>query len=150
MRRRPDAANGTMEFVIAAAVEQAKSDGLEILSLSGAPLANAAPESSLEVRASVVAQLLDYVGRSLEPAYGFRSLLNFKKKFRPQFVPLWLIYPDATDLPAVGAAIGRCYLPRLSVLQLSTLLRDLRPKAPAQPRQTLPPQTQEAHREPTS
>jgi len=140
MRRRPDAANGTMEFVIAAAVEQAKSDGMDLLSLSGAPLANAAPESSqLEVRASVVAQLLDYVGRSLEPAYGFRSLLNFKKKFQPQFVPLWLIYPDTTDLPAVGAAIGRCYLPQLSVLQLSRLLRDLRPKA-----------TQEVHREPAS
>jgi phosphatidylglycerol lysyltransferase len=128
MRRRPDAANGTMEFVIAAAVEQAKSEGLELLSLSGAPLAHAAPESPLDVRASAVAQLLDYVGRSLEPAYGFRSLLNFKKKFQPEFVPLWLIYPDTTDLPAVGAAIGRCYLPRLSVLQLSRLLRDLRPK----------------------
>lgn len=132
MRRRPDAANGTMEFVIAAAVEQAKADGLQLLSLSGAPLANAAPESSpTEVRASVIAQLLDYVGRSLEPAYGFRSLLNFKKKFQPEFVPLWLIYPDTTDLPAVGAAIGRCYLPQLSVLQLSRLLRDLRPKATA-------------------
>jgi lysylphosphatidylglycerol synthetase-like protein (DUF2156 family) len=140
MRRRPDAANGTMEFVIAAAVEQAKTDGLELLSLSGAPLANAAPESSqLDVRASVVAQLLDYVGRSLEPAYGFRSLLNFKKKFQPEFVPLWLIYPDTTDLPAVGAAIGRCYLPQLSVLQVSRLLRDLRPRA-----------IQEAHREPAS
>lgn len=132
MRRRPDAANGTMEFVIAAALEQAKADGLQLLSLSGAPLANAAPESSpTEVRASVIAQLLDYVGRSLEPAYGFRSLLNFKKKFQPEFVPLWLIYPDTTDLPAVGAAIGRCYLPQLSVLQLSRLLRDLRPKATA-------------------
>ena len=140
MRRRTDAANGTMEFVIAAAVEQAKSEGLDFLSLSGAPLANASPESSsLDVRGTVVAQLLDYVGRSLEPAYGFRSLLNFKKKFQPEFVPLWLIYPDATDLPAVGAAIGRCYLPRLSVLQLSRLLRDLRPKA-----------TQEVHREPAS
>jgi lysylphosphatidylglycerol synthetase-like protein (DUF2156 family) len=129
-----------MEFVIAAAVEQAKSDGLEILSLSGAPLANAAPESStLDVRGSVVAQILDYVGRSLEPAYGFRSLLNFKKKFQPEFLPLWLLYPDTTDLPAVGAAIGRCYLPRLSVVQLSGLLRDLRPKP-----------THEAHREPAA
>ncbi|WP_374947495.1 bifunctional lysylphosphatidylglycerol flippase/synthetase MprF [Agreia sp.] len=140
MRRRPDAANGTMEFVIAATVEQAKADGLELLSLSGAPLANAAPESSSrEASASVVAQLLDYVGRSLEPAYGFRSLLNFKKKFQPEFVPLWLIYPDTTDLPAVGAAVGRCYLPQLSVLHLSRLLRDLRPKA-------IP----EVHRESTS
>lgn len=140
MRRRTDAANGTMEFVIAAAVEQAKSDGLEILSLSGAPLANAAPESStLDVRGSVVAQILDYVGRSLEPAYGFRSLLNFKKKFQPEFLPLWLLYPDTTDLPAVGAAIGRCYLPRLSVVQLSGLLRDLRPKP-----------TPEARREPAA
>jgi phosphatidylglycerol lysyltransferase len=141
MRRRPDAANGTMEFVIAAAVEQAKSDGLELLSLSGAPLANAVPGSSSldDGRTSIVAQLLEHVGRSLEPAYGFRSLLNFKKKFQPQFVPLWLVFPDVTDLPAIGAAIGRCYLPELSVLQLSRLLRDLRPKA-----------TQEAQRESAS
>ena len=44
------------------------------------------------MRGTVVAQLLDYVGRALEPAYGFRSLLNFKKKFQPELsLPLWLI-----------------------------------------------------------
>ncbi|CAD5991154.1 bifunctional lysylphosphatidylglycerol flippase/synthetase MprF [Agreia sp. COWG] len=129
MRRRPEAANGTMEFLITAAVEQMKTDGVEVLSLSGAPLANASAGASADTQqSSLVEQLLDYVGQSLEPAYGFRSLLNFKRKFQPRFVPLWMVYPDATDLPAIGAAIMRCYLPELSVLQTSRLVRDLRKK----------------------
>ena len=46
--------------------------------------------------------------------YGFRSLLAFKAKFQPRYEPLYMIYPDAASLPAVGAAVARAYLPRLN------------------------------------
>ena len=65
-------------------------------------------------------QLLDRVGRQLEPVYGFRSLLRFKAKFDPAYRPLYLLYPDPAALPAIGTAIARAYLPDPS---LATLLK---------------------------
>jgi lysylphosphatidylglycerol synthetase-like protein (DUF2156 family) len=59
----------------------------------------------------------------LEPAYGFRTLLTFKKKFQPEFVPLVMAFPDPVQLPAIGTALGRAYLPDLSVGAVVRLVR---------------------------
>jgi len=72
-----------------------------------------------------VQQLLELLGRSLEPVYGFRSLLAFKSKFQPEHVPLYLTYPDAATLPTIGNAIARAYLPTISLSQSVALLRKL-------------------------
>lgn len=122
MRRRADGMNGVMEFVIAEAAGRAQLDGLEFLSLSGAPLAVAPSDE----KPSSLDRVLAMVGRSLEPVYGFRSLLNFKQKFQPRLVPLHLAYPDAMSLPAIGIAISRCYLPDLTLRQSGALMRGLR------------------------
>jgi phosphatidylglycerol lysyltransferase len=60
---------------------------------------------------------LDRVGRTLEPVYGFRSLLAFKLKFQPVCRPLYMVYPDPTALPAIGVAVTRAYLPDLTLRQ---------------------------------
>ena len=122
MRRRADGMNGVMEFLIAEAAVRAQLDGLEFLSLSGAPLAVA----SNEEKPSPLDRVLAMVGRSLEPVYGFRSLLKFKKKFQPRMVPLQMAYPDALSLPAIAIAISRCYLPDLTLRQSAALMRGLR------------------------
>jgi lysylphosphatidylglycerol synthetase-like protein (DUF2156 family) len=70
--------------------------------------------------------VLAMLGRSLEPVYGFRSLLNFKQKFQPRLVPLHLAYPDALSLPAIAVALSRCYLPDLTIGQSAALVRSLR------------------------
>ena len=121
MRRRADGINGVMEFLIAEAAVRAKLDGLEHLSLSGAPLAvvERADPTALD-------RMLAWLGRSLEPVYGFRSLLKFKRKFQPQFSPLSLAYPDAMSLPAIAIAISRCYLPTLTLRETAMLVRSLR------------------------
>lgn len=95
----------------------AKEEGLQILSLSGAPLAHsglapADPELD-SASAQRFAPVLDSVGGILEPVYGFRSLLFFKKKFQPRFEPLYLAVPEVLDIPAVSMAIGKAYLPEL-------------------------------------
>lgn len=111
MRRR-DAEGvfaASMEFLIASAAQDAKDEGLEILSLSGAPLAHSvapAERGSLD-------RLLDYLGERMEPLYGFRSLLTFKAKFRPRFEPMYLVTPDSGDLPAIGIAVSHAYLPEM-------------------------------------
>ena len=119
MRRRPDSMNGVMEFVIASAALTMKEGGIEFLSLSAAPLAtndHEGPTTSTE-------RLLSRLGELLEPAYGFRSLLTFKMKFRPEFVPLIMAFPDPVQLPAIGTAIARSYLPDLALGAVVRLVR---------------------------
>lgn len=120
MRRRVDGPNGVMEFVIAGAAERARDDGMEYLSLSGAPLARTtapdAPDSTLE-------SVLSLLATSLESMYGFRSLLKFKRKFQPELRPLLLAYPGPVALPAIGLALLRAYLPGLTVRDAMTVLR---------------------------
>jgi phosphatidylglycerol lysyltransferase len=123
MRRRSDerAFRGVMEFLIASAATSLKEEGAEYLSLSGAPLARldrGEPMASLQ-------KVLDAIGQRLEPVYGFRSLLAFKAKFQPEYRPLYLAYPDAAALPAIGNAIGRAYLPDLRPTQAAALARAL-------------------------
>ncbi len=127
MRRRGDAMNGIMEFVIGAAADRMKSDGLGLLSLSGSPLAST--QLGDDAERTNVARLLDLLGGLLEPAYGFRSLLNFKRKFQPEFVPLWAVYPDPAMLPALGVALTRCYLPTLTLGQAVRMAGSLREPA---------------------
>lgn len=124
MRRRPDSMNGVMEFVIAQTAKlMADQAEIEFLSLSAAPLASApgipAAPPSLTVR------LLDFMGRTLEPVYGFRSLLAFKQKFQPEFEPMYMAYPDAVALPTIGLSLARAYLPTLSVREAVLFARGL-------------------------
>jgi len=121
MRRRPDGINGVMEFLIAESAVKMRDDGVEFMSLSAAPLAHTASASSEDL--SGMDQLLGYLSTSLEPVYGFRSLLKFKRKFQPDLRPMLMAYPDRTALPLIGIALARAYLPTLSVRQASTLLR---------------------------
>lgn len=129
MRRRDHSFRPVIEFLIGTAALAARDEGLQILSLSGAPLARSglAPEDS-ELDSSAAqrfAPILDQVGALLEPVYGFRSLLFFKKKFQPRFEPLYLVVPDVLDVPAVGVAIGRAYLPDMGPIDAARFTRKL-------------------------
>lgn len=151
MRRRTDGFRPTTEFLIASAALAAKDEGLEFLSLSGAPLAHAVAGNGAKNGAkdgagdgtsvgdgpsdgpsdgprdgpddaSTLSAVLDRVGAALEPVYGFRSLLAFKSKFAPVYRPMYLCYPDAAALPAIGVAVGRAYLPDVRLRQGVRLL----------------------------
>lgn len=107
MRRQPDGMNGAMEFIIAKTVERMRDDpNIEFLSLSAAPLAQSSPTPDGRLGPRV----LGFMGAALEPAYGFRSLFAFKRKFQPELRPLLMAYPDPAALPAVGLALARAYL----------------------------------------
>ena len=122
MRRRPDSINGVMEFLIAQTAERMQQSAqIEFLSLSIAPLAPAAGPRP----GGVADRLLEYLGRTLEPVYGFRSLLAFKRKFQPEFAPVFMAFPDPVALPEIGLALARAYLPSLSMREVVTLMRGL-------------------------
>lgn len=129
MRRRTGGFRPTTEFLIASAALAAKEEGLEFLSLSGAPLAHGgraggATADSVEGGGTLTA-VLDRLGAALEPVYGFRSLLAFKSKFDPEYRPMYLCHPDAAALPAIGVAVGRAYLPEVGLGQGARLLSAL-------------------------
>jgi phosphatidylglycerol lysyltransferase len=123
MRRSPNAIPGVMEFLIARSAEQIRSTGAEFMSLSAAPLARSTQPA--EGDATRTTRLLSFIGSALEPVYGFRSLLQFKRKFQPEFHPLLMAYPDPLFLPAIGLALSRAYLPDMSVGQTLKFLRSL-------------------------
>ena len=126
MRRRGDAFSGVMEFLIASAVQELKKS-VDVISLSGSPLARELPfpEARSGTGPERLAGILDVVGRALEPVYGFRSLATFKSRFKPEYRTLYLYYQDPLQLPAMGRALSRAYLPGLSVRQSARLLRTL-------------------------
>lgn len=66
--------------------------------------------------------MLAFIGRALEPVYGFRSLFAFKSKFGPRYVPLYLCYEDPASLPAIGQAITRAYAPDVRAADVWKLL----------------------------
>lgn len=120
MRRRTDGFRSVMEFMIASACQVFGEDGAEFVSLSGAPLARGdAPSDELER----MDRVLDKLGSALEPFYGFRSLHAFKAKFSPRYEPIYLAYRDEADLPRIGIALTRAYLPDATPRQLLAATR---------------------------
>lgn len=105
MRRHRDGFRPVVEYLIASTLIRAHEDGLAWVSLSGAPLA---VEGT-----GLLGQVLERVGRTLEPLYGFRSLAAFKKKFDPDHESWLLLYRDELALPAIGMAVSKCYVPEL-------------------------------------
>lgn len=120
MRRRVGSINGIMEFVIARAAERMREDGIEFMSLSAAPLAHT---QSAGKASGPTERFLASLSGSLEPIYGFRSLLKFKLKFQPDRRRLLMAYPDPVALPRIGFALVRAYLPGLSVRQVARIVR---------------------------
>ena len=117
MRRDDQGFRLAIDFLIGQAALLAQEEGLQFISLSGAPLAESGQcEEPEDLRDShfAYAPVLDVMGNAMEPVYGFRSLLAYKKKFQVRFVPLYLAIPDIAQAPSVGLAIARAYLPGMS------------------------------------
>lgn len=119
MRRSAHGFRPVMEFLIASACVQFRAEGARFVSLSGAPLAR----SGSGAPPRTVDRALESLGRVMEPYYGFRSLHAFKAKFQPRHVPLYLAYRDEADLPRIGLALSRAYLPDVRLRELAKLAR---------------------------
>lgn len=120
MRRADGEFRSTMEFLIASSCLWFKQDGAEFVSLSGAPLARSAADADGE---TPVEKFLDTLGEQLEPVYGFRSLHAFKGKFQPRFSPMYMAFRDEADLPRIGIAITRAYLPTAGLRDMISVVK---------------------------
>ncbi len=113
MRRADGAFSQTMELLIASSAQYFAEHGYEFVSLSGAPFIH--PEGR---DLTPVDQVLTRIGELIEPMYGFRSLHRFKQKFNPREEPLYLLYRDEGDLPRIGLALTKAYLPDATLRDL--------------------------------
>ncbi len=120
MRRADGGFRATMEFLIASSCLYFKEQGAAYISLSGAPLAKSDADPEGE---TVVEKFLDTLGASLEPVYGFRSLHAFKSKFQPRLSPMYMVFRDEADLPRIGIAITRAYLPTAGVRDMIAVVK---------------------------
>ncbi|EYT57144.1 membrane protein [Dietzia sp. UCD-THP] len=118
-KRNGPGANNMIEFLIARSALEFKDEGADFVSLSGAPLARSGDDDEV----ATLDRGLDLLGQALEPYYGFRSLHQFKAKFNPRIEPVFLCFRDEADLPRIGVAIGRAYLPGATTRQLAALAR---------------------------
>lgn len=110
MRRRDGGFGPVMEFLIASSALAFKEQGAQFASLSGAPLVNSSAGEH-----GPIERVLDVIATTLEPLYGFHSLHQFKAKFNPRPEPLHLLYRDEADLPRIGIALTKAYLPDASL-----------------------------------
>ena len=126
MRHRTDSPNGIMEFLIARMAERLRDQGTaEFMSLSAAPLAGM---DSSEDQTAFLQHALHMVADLMEPAYGFRSLFFFKKKFQPSEHPVYICYPDPAQLAQIGLAVVQAYLPNLKASQAWDAIKTIMPK----------------------
>ena len=116
MRRRASGWRPAIEFLIGRAALSAQEEGLEYLSLSGAPLTRSADDTS------AFGPLTDALAAIMEPLYGFTSLHAFKRKFKPRTQPLYLAVPEPASLATVGLAIAHAYVPHVSPAQTLSLV----------------------------
>ncbi|PRB06445.1 bifunctional lysylphosphatidylglycerol flippase/synthetase MprF [Microbacterium sp. MYb64] len=123
MRRGDGSMPGIMEFVIASAALHMKEQGAQVMSLSGAPLATKPGEDPGDP--TVMSRLLEWLGRMLEPAYGFTSLFRFKSKFNPRYETIHMAYADPAQLANIGLAIGEAYLPHATPKEYLALVQTI-------------------------
>jgi len=120
MRRRDGGFGPVMEFLIGSSALRFSSEGAEVMSLSGAPLAHEyAPD------AGAIADLQNRMATMLEPVYGFASLHRFKQKFHPRYETMYLLYRDEADLTRIGTALTRAFLPHATIRQFAAAGVDL-------------------------
>jgi phosphatidylglycerol lysyltransferase len=100
MRRRRDAPYGVMDLLIVESALTFKKEGLEVISLATAPLANI-DESGQSPYDKGVKLIFEH----FSSVYGYRSLFTYKKKFNPAWEGRYLVFPRADLLPRIAYAL---------------------------------------------
>ena len=101
MRRRPNAPASVMDLLIARSALAFKEEGLEVISLATAPLANVDERDGPSVYDRGVRLIFEHFSM----VYGYRSLFQFKKKFNPAWEGRYLVFPRPDLLPRIAYAL---------------------------------------------
>ena len=107
MRTLPQARN-VMDFVLVESIARFTSMGIREINLGLAPLANTEKAPSRLVAEDKVVQFLF---ENLNHIYGYKSLFEFKRKYRPHWQGRYVAYRRGVHLPLVGLALVRIHAP---------------------------------------
>ena len=141
MRRRPDAPNGVMEYLVAREALALKEEGCRAYGLGLSPLSSELrgedsggaegdhddtgtkpePRGPLDAAVNVLYHHFNHF-------YRFTGLHAFKEKFNPEWEPRFLAYPGGAHLPRVVLAVVRANSSQ-SLFQFLWKKRDTRPEA---------------------
>ncbi len=109
MRGREEA-HDVMDFLIVEALDHFKAQGVTVISLGNAPLANVdAIEGEIESRRERAVQFLF---ENFDQIYGYKKLFRFKHKYQPDWQGRYLAYRPGVPLAMVGLAVAGVHLPK--------------------------------------
>lgn len=112
MRRGDRVPPGVMEALVVDSLADFAARGRAVASLGGVPLAATA------ARTDRTSQLLGWLYEHGDAVYAAKGLFRFKDKFAPRWEPMFLAYPAAADVPRIGLAALRAFLPAGAVREL--------------------------------
>jgi len=101
MRRLPDTPNGFNEFLVSAALAWARERGIARVSLNFAAFGSVLREEGSGAATRVTRGALRYTDRFFQ----LERLLNFNRKFAPEWVPRYLAVESRADIPEVGLVV---------------------------------------------
>lgn len=112
MRRGDRCPPGVMETLVVDALADFARRGRAVASLGGVPLA------ATSERTDRTSQLMGWLYEHGDAVYAAKGLFKFKDKFDPRWEPMFLAYPSAADVPRIGLAALRAFLPKGAVREL--------------------------------
>ena len=107
MRSLPRGRN-VMDFVLVESILHFRENGINDISLGNAPLANTEKKST---RLPTEGLAVQFLFENLNRIYGYKSLFEFKRKYRPQWQGRYVAYHRGVHLPLVGLALLRVHAP---------------------------------------
>ena len=103
MRHRARVESGLMDFLFVSMLTWAKEQNYATFNLGLSALSGVGEHSE----DALIERTLHYIYKNVNRFYNFRGLHAFKEKFHPTWSPRYLIYPGASNLPAVSIALFR-------------------------------------------
>ncbi|WEV71912.1 phosphatidylglycerol lysyltransferase domain-containing protein [Bifidobacterium sp. ESL0790] len=133
---KPEATNNGKNAQAAAQPDAAKADSAKAgFSKSGSSKTDDASDKTTAKPAKepiaspsgteIIEHALQIVADILEPAYAFKSLFFFKRKFQPMPAPIYICYPDSAKLAQIGIAVVNAYVPELKPAQVVEILKTM-------------------------
>jgi lysyl-tRNA synthetase class 2 len=101
MRRLPDTPNGFNEYLVSSLLSWARERGVERVSLNFAVFGSLLRHEGFGAATRVTRGALHYTDRFFQ----VERLLNFNRKFGPDWVPRYLAVESRADVPAVGLVV---------------------------------------------
>ena len=101
MRRLPETPNGFNEFLVSSLLAWARDQGIERVSLNFAVFGSLLRDESARPATRVARGAVRYADRYFQ----VERLLNFNRKFKPDWVPRYLAVVSRADVPAVAVVL---------------------------------------------